>query len=87
MARATGVLAATTVVGLATSIWLYLDNRSLRSELSDKPAAVVATKDGSAAPATDPWIQPKARSAEGIAHGSPRAPDRGVRRDVRPPRW
>ena len=64
MARATGVLAATTVIGLAASIWLYLDNRSLRSELSDKPAAVVATTDGSAAPTPDPWTQPKARSSE-----------------------
>jgi len=33
MARATWSLAATTTLGVAASIWLYLDNRSLRSEL------------------------------------------------------
>ncbi len=34
MARATWVLAATSVVGLAASVWLYLDNRSLRDQLA-----------------------------------------------------
>ncbi len=63
MVRATGVLAATTMVGLVASIWLYLDNRSLRGELADKPT-VVATKDAAPAPSADPWTQPKARSAE-----------------------
>lgn len=73
MARATAVLAATTIVGVATSIWLYLDNRSLRGELADKPAAVATTSTGSAAPAADPWIQPKARSAEIKARTTPGA--------------
>lgn len=63
MARATRVLAATTVIGLATTIWLYLDNRSLRSELADTPAAV-ATEPPTAAPAADPWTEPKARAAD-----------------------
>lgn len=64
MGRATGVLAATTIVGLATSIWLYIDNRALRGELADKPAAAVASATGSAGSAVDPWVQPKARTAE-----------------------
>jgi hypothetical protein len=67
MARATAVLAGTTLVGVAVSIWLYLDNRSLRSELSDAkaPAAQVAqaTPEPTAAPA-DPWQETGARSAE-----------------------
>ncbi len=70
MVRATGVLAATTVIGLATSIWLYLDNRSLRGELTDK-SAVVATTNTVAVSGPDPWTQPKARSAEIKARTTP----------------
>jgi len=65
MARATGLLAATTLIAVATSVWLYLDNRSLRSELAvdRSPHAQPATVTGAAgAPPPDPWTQ--ARSAE-----------------------
>jgi hypothetical protein len=59
MARATAILATTTVLGIATSLWLYLDNRSLRSDLDDataKPAAApVVAEPKVAAPDPDPW--------------------------------
>jgi len=42
MPRATSILAATTVAGIAASVWLFLDNRSLRDELAERPASVVA---------------------------------------------
>jgi hypothetical protein len=49
MARATWLLGATSLVGVSLSLWLYLDNRSLRAELADrapdpKPAAAVAAR-------------------------------------------
>ncbi|MBA2541342.1 MAG: hypothetical protein H0V17_17000 [Deltaproteobacteria bacterium] len=44
MTRATKILAATTAVGFATSIWLYLDNRSLRGDRDERPAAVEPAK-------------------------------------------
>ncbi len=68
MARATRILAVTTAVGLAASVYLYLDNRSLKQELAERPAtpqpqetAKVAS-DGEA-PA-DPWTEPAKRSAK-----------------------
>ncbi|MBA3459833.1 MAG: hypothetical protein H0T46_07720 [Deltaproteobacteria bacterium] len=66
MARATRLLAVTTALGLGTSVWLFLDNRSLRSDIAD---AKVATAEKAAAPVAeakpvDPWTQPQARSAE-----------------------
>jgi len=67
MARATAVLAGTTVVGVVASIWLYLENRSLRSELADAkppPQVAVADKPAAAAPPADPWQQTQARSGE-----------------------
>lgn len=60
MSRASKLLAVTTVIGLAASTWLYLDNRSLRSELADSPAKVAnAPAKASAAPAAaagDAWL-------------------------------
>jgi hypothetical protein len=61
----TTVLAATTIVGFAASIWLFLDNRSLRDELDGRPAPVVAkaepTKpaEPTKAEAADPWLDAK----------------------------
>lgn len=58
MSRATYVLAGTTVLGLVTSIWLYLDNRSLRTEVERHDVAAAAAGSGSAAPAPpgDVWL-------------------------------
>jgi hypothetical protein len=58
MARATHVLAATTILGFAFSIYLFLDNRSLRAERDDKaqPAVVVeAPPTPVETPQADPW--------------------------------
>jgi hypothetical protein len=49
MARATWLLGATSLVGVSLSIWLFLDNRSLRADLAgrapaDRPAPVVAAR-------------------------------------------
>jgi hypothetical protein len=67
MTRATTtVLAATTFAGLATSIWLYLDNRSLRDELG-RPARepIVAKVEPKTEPteAPDPWLDSKPKAA------------------------
>ena len=57
MAGATRLLGATSVVGLSLSLWLYLDNRALRSELAGKPpppataaASSTAARTGSTPP-------------------------------------
>ena len=42
MPRASSILAATTLAGIAASVWLFLDNRSLRAELSDRPIPALA---------------------------------------------
>jgi hypothetical protein len=56
MPRATAVLAGTTLVGVVTSVWLYLDNRSLRDELEQHPAQVAKADDPPAPAAKDPWL-------------------------------
>ena len=59
MSRATSILAATTVAGIAASVWLFLDNRSLRDELAERPLPVVAEAPSPVAkPAVD-TIEPK----------------------------
>ncbi len=76
MSRATTILAATTVVGIATSIWLFLDNRSLRDELGDRSAAdrpaVVAAPEPKA-PA-DPWLDSKPKDTAKSATSAPSLP-------------
>lgn len=67
MSRATKLLAVTTVLGLGASTWLYLDNRSLRSELADAPAKVAQAETADSATAQtggDAWLDAtKPRSA------------------------
>src|SRR5262249_3662048 len=59
MARATWILGATTGLGVAASIWLYLENRSLRSELDEQPTVVATpTEKAVVARAPDPWTTP-----------------------------
>ena len=63
MSRATQVLAATTIVGFATSLYLWLDNRSLREQRDDQtPTVATATGSGAqanlAARSADPWTEP-----------------------------
>ena len=69
MSRAAKLLAVTTVIGLGASIWLYLDNHSLRSELASAPAKVAppAPTDlaGSGERPRDAWLDAtRPRSAE-----------------------
>src|SRR5512139_830704 len=61
MTRATWVLAATSVVGVALALYLYLDNRSLESQLAEARAAKqgpVPTEKVAAARTADPWMPP-----------------------------
>jgi hypothetical protein len=55
MSRATYVLAGTTLIGLLTSGWLWLENRELRDDLEDRaPKAEVAKNETTAQ--SDPWL-------------------------------
>jgi len=55
MARATWLLGATSALGVSLSLWLYLDNRALRAELSGRAApAAAAAGLPAAARAPDP---------------------------------
>jgi hypothetical protein len=63
MTRATYILAGTTLVGLLTSIWLWLDNRELRDELSDR-APKTAALDKNGAGEGDAWLGAGKAAAE-----------------------
>jgi hypothetical protein len=69
MPRATTVLAGTSLVASIASIWLYLDNRSLRSDLAALRDA--QTKPEVAARAPDPVIEPSRSSAPSRASWTP----------------
>lgn len=64
MARATWLLASTTIAGVIASAWLYFDNRSLRADLAaaHEPAAVASTSTP-AEHGSDPWLSASTRSA------------------------
>jgi hypothetical protein len=69
MAGATRLLAATTLAAVGTSVWLYLDNRALRSELGSRrvnevPVATAAAPAPSHSTAGDPWQSSAARTAK-----------------------
>lgn len=64
MSRATQVLAGTTVLGLLTSIWLYLDNSSLREEVAEKDEVIAKAPKPSNSD-VDTWIDAaKARNGK-----------------------
>jgi len=89
MSAATRLLGATTVAGLALSLWLYLDNRSLRGQLAARPpapaqlaAAAPATAARSALPPpprTTGWV-PRVPAAEPALPEQPPAEARMDRR-------
>src|SRR6185436_17210462 len=56
MTRATYVLAGTTLVGLLTSLWLWLENRELREDLADRNPKVAAADAKGAAGEGDAWL-------------------------------
>ncbi|HEY5923075.1 MAG TPA: hypothetical protein VIV11_15455 [Kofleriaceae bacterium] len=75
MSRATWVFAATSVVGVALAIYLYLDNRALEDALAEaranKPAPAPAEKVAAAGNA-DPWTD--IMRASGAARGTGTGP-------------
>ncbi len=79
MARATWVLSATTVVGVALSLWLYLDNRELRDELASHArdgATPAAPEKIVAAKSIDPWTESVPAAGPKTSAGpAPKLPD------------
>jgi hypothetical protein len=66
MARATWLLAATSVLGVSLSLWLYRENRSLRAELAG-PKAVPADATPPAAPGSAAHPDPASRASRSAA--------------------
>jgi len=85
MAGATRLLGATSIAGLSLSLWLYLDNRSLRSELAGKSSPPTATATATAtstaartaAPAPPRSLLPGLRTAPPPEPALPAAPSDG----------
>jgi hypothetical protein len=81
MARATQLLAVTTTVAVAAAIWLAVDNRSLRAQLSDRTsgsATTPATEKVAEADGLDPWARAARAGSGGNSkmHGNaPALPD------------
>lgn len=79
MARATWVFIATSVIAGAAAIWLYLDNRDLRTQLATKPDVAKLEDKPAAARSPDPWTEAKRSPTSGPAKTSsaaiPRLPD------------
>ena len=76
--RLTGILAATTVVGIASTIWLLLDNRSLRAKLESSPPVVAAAPPAEPTKRNDLWLDAKPKPealASGTATPAPRLPE------------
>ncbi|HET7504434.1 MAG TPA: hypothetical protein VFK02_25605 [Kofleriaceae bacterium] len=63
MARATWLLGATSIAGVALSLWLYADNRALRGELAERHPPGAATPAASIAARTAEATAPPARAA------------------------
>jgi hypothetical protein len=74
MARATWILACTTAIGAASSVWLYLDNRSLRADRDDSPAPVAAAPDKAPAADKDPWLDAKPAPVKTASKDGPSLP-------------
>ncbi len=91
MTRATTILAATTVLGFSTSVYLYLDNRALRDHATpatEEIAAEVPTAPPDtplSEPPADPWKEPAPETAAPTPPSLPPTPketrmDRRARR-------
>ena len=93
MARATWLLGVITVASVSLSLWLYLDNRSLRAELGTRPSTTPAAAPVAAAAARPPelsappqrTVAPVVQTAAGPPPSLPETPretrmDRRVRR-------
>lgn len=74
MGRATWGLAATSVAGLAASIWLFVDNRALRDQLAARPAPAIAAPTV-AARTVDAPSRPSAPARSQAAPAAPSLPE------------
>lgn len=72
MARATQLLAVTTVVSLAAAVWMYVQNRDLRDRVDHPTPVVIAnvTADDAAA-AKDPWATMRQSRGRGAREHGP----------------
>ena len=64
MSRATYVLAGTTVLGFLTSIWLYLDNSSLREENAEKDETIAKAEAPKPGESDDAWLDAAKRDGK-----------------------
>ncbi len=74
MARATTLLATTTLVGCIASLWLYCDNRSLRDQLAGKRTLPSPATSETAARAPDPIAAPAHSAAARTSFQLPTLP-------------
>jgi hypothetical protein len=77
MTRATKLLAGTTALGIASSLWLYFDNRALRAERV-KPEVVATTTEQPVAPPrqADAWLDARPKQPRtGAITPAPALPD------------
>jgi hypothetical protein len=64
MSRATKILAGTTVLGFATSIYLFLANSSLRDEVAEKSQMIAHAEEAKPAGEGDAWLDSKSRDGK-----------------------
>lgn len=76
MTRATSVLAATSVVGIALAIWLFVENRALEEQLAEARAKSAtpapATERVAAARSADTWSEPTRSTGSARTSATPR---------------
>ncbi len=78
MARATWLLGATSLVSASLALWLYLDNRALRTALDSRAAVPPAAPAPTAAPAAataSPWTPRTVTVAHTTAAPAPALPE------------
>jgi hypothetical protein len=80
MARATKVLAVTTLAAVAAATWLFVDNRSLRAQLSEhatgSAARAAGTEKVAEADGADPWARASRGGPGAKMHGAaPQLPE------------
>ena len=78
MARAAHVFAALSVAGFAAALWLYVENRALRSELGERSPAAPLTEVAPrvATHSSDPWVaQSRSAPARTSAGAAPSLPE------------
>ena len=74
MARATWLLAATSLASVSLSLWLYLDNRALRGELAHRAPAPAAAQERPGAPPPPASPAPQARTAAPVPRSAAAPP-------------